>query len=170
MTTILITGPIGSGKSLACRYLESKGYPVYDSDSRTKALYDSVPGLKDTLEQELGIPFHQLYLIFTDPDKKKRLEDIVYPLVAADIAAWKTSLDAPVAIIESANALGKPLFESLYDKVLLITAPYSERVHRNPKTAGRNSLQSFDESSADWVVINDGTKQELFDKIDNIPL
>ena len=39
--TILITGGIGSGKSVLSRYLESRGVPVYDSDSRAKALYDS---------------------------------------------------------------------------------------------------------------------------------
>ena len=27
MTTVLVTGPIGSGKSTACRYFASKGYP-----------------------------------------------------------------------------------------------------------------------------------------------
>lgn len=170
MKTILVTGPIGSGKSAVCRHLASKGYPVYDSDSRTKALYERVPGLKETIERELGIPFSELHIIFTDSEKKERLESIVYPLVAADIAEWKLSLYSPLAIIESANALGKPLFESLYDKVLLITAPYATRVLRNPKTVGRNSLQSFDETQADWVVVNDGTIQELIDKIDRLPL
>ena len=36
--TILVTGPIGSGKSAACSYLASLDYPVYDCDSRTKML------------------------------------------------------------------------------------------------------------------------------------
>ena len=38
--TILITGLIGSGKSAAARRFEARGIPVYDSDSRCKALYD----------------------------------------------------------------------------------------------------------------------------------
>lgn len=170
MKTILVTGPIGSGKSAVCRYLAGKGYPVYDSDSRAKALYEEVPGLKQTIESELGIPFSELHLIFTDAEKRKKLEDILYPLVAADIAEWKSTLDAPLALIESANALGRPLFDSLYDKVILVTAPYHTRVGRNPKTAMRNSIQSFDESLADWVIVNDGTKHELFEKIDRLPL
>ena len=49
MKTFLVTGPIGSGKSEVCRYLASKGYPVYDCDSRTKGLYESVPGLKSRI-------------------------------------------------------------------------------------------------------------------------
>ncbi len=45
MTTVLITGGIGSGKSLVCRMLEARGVPVYDFDGRTKELYDSDPEL-----------------------------------------------------------------------------------------------------------------------------
>lgn len=46
--TLLITGGIGSGKSLVSRYMEELGVPVYDSDSRTKALYEGscFPGLR----------------------------------------------------------------------------------------------------------------------------
>ena len=42
--TILITGGIGSGKSALTSYLSERGVPVYDSDSRTKALYDGELG------------------------------------------------------------------------------------------------------------------------------
>ena len=39
MRTVLVTGPIGSGKSEACRYLASLDFPVYECDARTKLLY-----------------------------------------------------------------------------------------------------------------------------------
>ena len=51
--TILITGGIGSGKSVLSRYLESRGVPVYDSDSRAKALYDSEMG--EAVESLFGV-------------------------------------------------------------------------------------------------------------------
>ena len=57
MKTVLVTGPIGGGKSSVCRHLAEAGYPVYDCDSRCKALYGTVPGLKERIESELGIPF-----------------------------------------------------------------------------------------------------------------
>ena len=55
MKTDLVTGGIGSGKSAVCAYLASRGVPVYDSDSRTKALYTSDPALLPALESALGI-------------------------------------------------------------------------------------------------------------------
>ena len=64
MTTVLVTGPIGGGKSTVCRILELAGYPVYDCDARCKALYDTVPGLKEQIEKELEIPFRELGRIF----------------------------------------------------------------------------------------------------------
>ena len=39
MRKVLITGRIGSGKSEVSKILGALGYSVYDSDSRTKALY-----------------------------------------------------------------------------------------------------------------------------------
>ena len=38
LRTVAVTGGIGSGKSMVCALLAEKGIPVYDSDSRTKAL------------------------------------------------------------------------------------------------------------------------------------
>ena len=166
MTTVLVTGPIGGGKSTVCRHLESRGWPVYDCDSRCKALYDSVPGLKGRIEQELGIPFTELRRIFEDDALRLKLERLVYPLLAGDLKAWKESLDSPLAFVESAIALDKPAFDGLYDRVLLVTAPETRRIERNPEAARRGRLQSFEESRADWTIRNDGSKEELIELTD----
>lgn len=55
LVTVLVTGGIGSGKSAVCRILSGLGVPVYDSDSRTKALYDSNPEIVDALEAAFGV-------------------------------------------------------------------------------------------------------------------
>ena len=57
MKTVLITGGIASGKSAVCARLKALGLPVYDCDSRTKALYDEIPGLKARIEKAIGLPF-----------------------------------------------------------------------------------------------------------------
>lgn len=168
MRTILVTGAIGSGKSAVCRYLSSKGYPVYDSDSRTKALYDKVPGLKEKIEEALGIPFGQLSVIFEDEGKRTLLEGIVYPLVVDDFVQWRSVQGRGTVFLESALALDKPVFDALYDEVWLVEAPYQTRLERNPKVAGRDALQHFDRSRADIVIENDSTKEELYKKIDLI--
>ena len=167
MTTVLVTGPIGGGKSLACRHLASLGWPVYDCDSRCKALYSSVPGLKARLEKELGIPFSELRRIFTDDALRSRLEAIVYPLLADDIARWKESLRSSLAFIESATALGRPEFEGLYDKTLVVTAPLRTRMQRNPEAAVRSRLQRFPRALTDCTIRNVSTPEALKKKIDN---
>ena len=168
MKTFLVTGPIGSGKSEVCRYLASKGYPVYDCDSRTKGLYESVPGLKSRIETALGIDWSEIGIIFSDSGRRETLERMVFPLVADDIRAWKSGLDSRLAFIESAIATEKREFDGLYDGVLLVTADYGLRRGRNPKAAQRDSLQTFDLSGADWVLENDSTIEELHLKTDDI--
>ena len=51
---MVITGGIGSGKTVVARYLASKGIPVYDCDSRTKALYFENPLVVMDIEEALG--------------------------------------------------------------------------------------------------------------------
>lgn len=169
MTTILITGGIASGKSTVCRYLEAKGYPVYDSDSHTKALYDSVPGLKERIEEAIGVPFEKIGIIFAFPQKREALEAVVYPLVYEDIKRWREEQDSDIVFIESAIALDKPIFNDLYDKVWLVTASVEERIKRNKHTAQRTVTQRLpDPSEADATIINDSTLESLYRQIDNL--
>ena len=168
MKTVLVTGAIGSGKSAVCKYLSTKGYPVYDCDSRTKALYDSVPGLKDRIEDALGVPFEKIGIIFQDERKRHALESLVYPLVREDFIEWRSAQAIGMVFMESALALDKPLFDDLYDEVWLVEADYVTRLGRNPKVAGRDSLQNFDRSRADRIIVNDSTKEDLYKQIDLI--
>ena len=171
MKTILVTGPIGSGKSEVCRYLRSEGYAVYDSDSRTKALYESIPGLKSRIEEELGVPFSGIGIIFSDADKRARLEGIVYPIVLEDMEKWRRSViedggySRDRIFIESAVALDKPMFDGLFDEVWLVDAPFEQRVARNPKARERDSIQHFDPDRVTRVIINDTTLDNLYRQI-----
>jgi dephospho-CoA kinase len=165
MLTVLVTGPIGSGKSAVCKYLASLDFPVYECDARTKMLYSLVPGLKCSIEERLGFPWSEIGRVFAEPDKLRTLEEMVYPHVLEDLKAWKAAQKAPLLFVESAIALDKPMFDGQYDKVLLVTAPYEVRVQRNPKAAERDALQAFDPARADLVLENVGTKEEMNIKI-----
>lgn len=167
-TTVLVTGPIGSGKSEVCRYLSSLGWPVYDCDSRTKALYDSVPGLKSRIETALGIEWKDICIIFKDDRRRTLLESIVYPLVVEDIGRWKDGQSSRLLFIESALALDRPQFDSLYDRVLLVTSERSLREGRNPDAAVRGALQYFDLARVDYVIENNSSIEDLKVKTDKI--
>lgn len=168
MKTVLVTGPIGSGKSEVCRILASLGYPVYDCDSRTKMLYSMVPGLKCSIEERLGLPFARLGEVFGDSEKLAELESMVYPYVMEDIIAWRAGLDGDckVAFVESAVALGKPVFDGLWDEVLLVTADRGLRFGRNVSAAARDGLQNFDPDRIDYTIENNGTLEQLRSETD----
>lgn len=169
MRCFLVTGPIGSGKSEACRYLASLSYPVYDCDSRTKLLYEKVPGLKSRIEEELDINWSEISIVFSDPCRLRKLESIVYPLVVDDIKAWKASLgDCGLCFIESAIAMDKREFDLLYDGVLLVQAPYDIRLGRNKAVSVRDALQKFDLEKVDYIIQNDSSVEELHEKIDKL--
>lgn len=169
MTEILVTGRIGSGKSEVCRYLASKGYPVYDSDSRTKALYDSVPGLKERIEEALGIPFGSLSVIFEDASRREALEALVYPLVLEDYRRFAQEACSEAVFFESAVAYGKPHFEGVFDRKVLVRAPYGLRLERNPLTAQREASQTeMPPEEADFIIENDSGLQELCDRVDQM--
>ena len=53
--TIVVTGGIGSGKTLVCSILSERyGFPVYEADVKVKMLYDIVPGLVEAVERVAG--------------------------------------------------------------------------------------------------------------------
>lgn len=180
MTTILVTGGIGSGKSAVCRCLSSAGVPVYDSDSRAKALYDTDPELlarvadtfgSDVLDASGRLDRKSLAAkVFGSKEALATLNGLVHPAVLRDFLAWRESLgDLPVAVMESALAADLPEYMALIDKVLLVDAPLEMRIERACKrdSATREAIlariasQSFDASVADAVLVNDCPLEQL---------
>ena len=169
MKTVLVTGGIASGKSEVCGYLSFRGYPVYDSDSRTKQLYKTVPGLKERVEEAAGVPLSELAAIFKDDAMRARVEAVVYPEVLREFVAWRASQDAVMVFFESAVALDKPLFDPLWDEVWLVKAPLELRMGRNPEAAGRLRAQTaVPEDRASRIIINGSDLESLYLQIDNI--
>jgi len=185
MRTFLVTGGIGSGKSEVCRYLMFKGFPVYDSDSRAKGLYELVPGLPERVDAALGdglldasgrLDRRALAArVFASPDALRRLESIVHPEVLADFLRWRSSQDAGVVFMESAIAGDLPLFKGVFDGVILVEAPEDVRLSRASARDGasaeavreRMDAQRFDTLVPDAVILNDGSLEELHARTDD---
>ncbi|MBQ9411089.1 MAG: dephospho-CoA kinase [Bacteroidales bacterium] len=177
MLTVIVTGGIGSGKSAVCALLAGRGIPVYDSDSRTKALYDSIPGLKERIEAELGVPFSSLAkVIFSSDEARKKLESIVHPLVRKDFEAWRDAQEgAPFVVLESAIILSLPAFDGIADYVVAVTAPEEVRIERllgrglsREDAICRMASQSIDLSKADVVIENSGSLQALSRRVGRV--
>lgn len=183
MKTVVVTGRMGSGKSAVCRILGKRGIPVYDSDARTKALYNELPDLIPTLEKALDLSLRLpdgtldksklAARIFSDHSARETLESIVYPLVKEDFRAWRSrQKDVPFVVLESAVVLSKPLFADVIDAVVLVEAPDEVRVRRvmdrdglsREQILGRLAAQPAVRSSV--VIENAGSLSELENAVD----
>ena len=178
METIILTGLIGSGKSAVSALLGERGIPVYDSDARTKALYDENPTLVPALEKMLGIPLRTAggtldrkalaTVIFNDAAAREQVEAVVYPAVLEDFLRWRAvQAEVPFVVIESAVILFKPIFNGLADKVVLVTAPREVRLQRVMARDGlgaeevlrRMDAQQLPREGISAVIVNDGTPE-----------
>jgi dephospho-CoA kinase len=187
METIFLTGFIGSGKSAVSALLRERGIPVYDSDARTKALYDESPVLVPALEETLGMPLRTTdgkldrkalaAVIFNDDDARERVESLVYPAVLEDFLRWREAhADAPFVVLESAIILSKPIFNGLADRVVLVTAPQEVRLQRVMARDGlseeevirRMDAQQLPLDGIDTVIQNDGTPEQLRRAVDAV--
>ncbi|MDO4500017.1 MAG: dephospho-CoA kinase [Erysipelotrichaceae bacterium] len=86
---IAITGTIGSGKSTASEYLRNKGYHVFDCDAYNRYLLEEGNPSYEFIKENFSECFTDSLLdkkkvasvIFSDNEKKKKLEDFVHPLI-----------------------------------------------------------------------------------------
>ena len=187
--TIILTGGIGSGKSVVAAMLRERGIPVYDSDSRTKALYDSDVTLVPALEEALGVGLRGAdgrldrgrlaSVIFASEDARVKLERVVYPLVYKDFLTWRAGFsEAPFVVLESAVILSRMEYFPLDDyRVVLVRADKDVRLARTMARDGssretalaRMSAQdAIDTSIADAVIDNSGTLEDLASEVSRV--
>lgn len=177
MTTIGITGGMGSGKSIVAALLKVYGIPVYDADSESKRLLLTSPTIRRGLTDLLGADIYSpdgttlrrarmASLIFADPNLLARVNAIIHPEVGRDFDAWRARLTTSVCAMESAI-----LFESGFDRRadlrLMVYAPEAIRLQRvmardnATEAAARQRMQRQwpDERKialSDAVITNDG--------------
>ena len=192
MKVVVVTGGIGSGKSLVCRMLAEKGIPVYEADKRAKLLYVGVPSMLDDIEASLGVtlrdsngdfvPAILAEVIFRDKTALKKVEDILFPVMKKDFAQWSEAQGKEVTAFESATVLEKPQFDGFGDIVLLVDAPVEVRRSRAMQRDGvseeairmrlkaqpmMNRLsQGETDPRIDHVLLNDSTEEDLERKLD----
>lgn len=160
MITLAVTGGIGSGKSAVCAILSEAGIPVYDSDSRTKSLYDVDKALSDRILEVMdpfsggrsildgrGLIDRRMLasIVFSDSEALDALESAVHPAVLEDFIHWRKDKEmhgCRLVAMESAIILEKKLFRDVADRILIVDAPFSLRLERACKrdSADRESI------------------------------
>ena len=134
-----ITGGIGSGKSVVSSICRSKGFAVYDCDSRAKILMSHNESLRTQIIARLGDEsynqngeLNRQYIadiIFNDAERRDELNRLVHAAVLEDIKAWIASSDESLLFIESAILYSSGI-DKIVDRVWMVDADIETRIAR----------------------------------------
>jgi dephospho-CoA kinase len=182
-----LTGGIGAGKSAVARRLAELGALVIDSDQLAREVVRAgTPGFAEVVEVfgdavvgadgELDRPALGR-IVFDDPDKRARLEQIVHPRVRARVAEIVAAARPDAIVVNDVPLLVEAGLAAAYDLVMVVLAPADLRLERlvsdrglDPEHArARMAAQANDDQRravADVVIDNDGTLDELRDDVD----
>ena len=137
-----LTGGIGSGKSTALAYLHECGAAVVSSDHIVHGLYDR-PAIIAAIQGRYG---HKVMtgahvnrqalagIVFHDQDELQWLEQLLHPHVHAAVEEWAAAQQKvrpqPAVIVAEVPLLFETGMETVFDFVMLITAPAEVRRRR----------------------------------------
>lgn len=175
----LITGGIGSGKSVVSRVLRAMGYTVYDCDSRAKALMDGSAEIHRRLASEISpstlnadgtINRPELSrLVFGDASRLAVLNSIVHGAVFDDIRAVHAAMsEGETLYVETAIPVSSGM-DRMADRVWEVTAPEHLRIERVERRSGLNldqirariEAQRSEAVPGAAVIVNDGLEPLL---------
>jgi dephospho-CoA kinase len=119
-------------------------------------------------------------IVFERPEEREWLQGVLWPRVGERLAGWRAELDhldpRPRAAIVEVPLLFESGMEAVFDKTVAVIANEELRAERaggrgHEGLEGRTSAQlSQDEKSqrADFTVRNDGSLQELEEKLSEL--
>ena len=177
MKVLVVTGGIGSGKSVVCRILAENGFPLqYNADARAKELYNECPQLLIDIEESLGIscrdsdgrfvPAALAARIFSDKAALEKVEQLLFPVMMADFEAFVNKAgENEYVVFESATLLEKPYFDGFGDKILLVDAPMEMRLERAAARDGasREVIQARMQNQKHMNALSDGAMDPRID-------
>jgi len=187
---VILTGGIGSGKSVVAAILEGRSIPVYDTDSRAKDVYNTVPSVIDDLEKAFGMSLRLedgqpdrkalASAIFSSEERRRKMESIVYPLLYKGFLNWKEDYPLePFVVLESAIILSKLEYFPFEEETVVVLVKASREVRirramerdsctREEVLARIEAQEEIPESMADIVIDNSGSLQDLVSEVSRV--
>ncbi|MTZ14385.1 dephospho-CoA kinase [Pseudomonas sp. JL972] len=138
-----LTGGIGSGKTAAANHFASLGIHVVDADQAARWVVETGrPALQQIVEHFGPGVLHEGALnraalrerIFLDPSERIWLEQLLHPLIRAEVAAHLAKAESPYAILVSPLLVESGQYRQVH-RVLVVDVPEALQVER---TVGRD--------------------------------
>jgi dephospho-CoA kinase len=181
-----LTGGIGAGKSTALEALERVGAAVLSTDAVVHELYsddDVLTAVRerfgDAIERDGVVDRAALARVaFATDSDREWLEGLLWPRVGERMASWRASLspgEVRAAVVE-VPLLFESGMEDRFDATIAVIAREDLRAER----AGARGHEALEERSArqltqqekahraTYVVVNDGTVEELESKLSSM--
>ncbi|MGD0961850.1 MAG: dephospho-CoA kinase [Methylomonas sp.] len=146
MLKIGLTGGIGAGKSTVCDMFRQQGVNIIDADIIAKQLVKPGMPTLERLSENFGRNILQAdgslnriflrELIFSDPEKKRRLENIMHPPIYAQIAV-EIENSVGLYCIVAVPLLMETQKTGLFDRILVVDCSLETQLERILK---RNEL------------------------------
>ena len=187
MTTLGVTGGIGSGKTTVCGFLEEQGARVFYADIEAKRLMQEDPDVQAAIVEAFGEGAYdedgvldREYLaarVFNDADQLERLNGIVHPRVFESFEAAKERARGEdlSLLVHEAALLFEAGGDAHVDVTAAVVAPDADRIawvterdDVTPEQVQARMQHQLPQSElrrrADYVIENDGSLDDLRQK------
>ena len=184
MTTLGVTGGIGSGKTTVCGFLEEKGARVFYADVEAKRLMREDEAVRAQIADEFGTEayaddgsLNRAFLadrVFGDAERVERLNAIVHSHVfeAFEAAAGRARDEGLDLLVHEAALLFEAGGEEHVDVTAAVVAPTDDRVtwvterdDVTPEQVKARMTHQLPQDElrrrADYVIENDGSLEDL---------
>lgn len=184
MLIVGLTGGIGAGKSTVANMFAQLGALTIDADQLARqAIEKGSPGFDEVVStfssdvlSDGDINRSMLgSIVFKDAAKRKQLEEIVHPRVQEALANKIKSLSPGDILVYEIPLLVETGAAKKFDYVITVESDIENRLDRlfergldedeAQRRIDAQASQSEREAVADYIIINDGERAELFGEV-----
>lgn len=189
LVRIGITGGMAAGKTTVADLMAEAGLLVVDADMVSRDVLDVYPEVPDYIRQTYGEDYFLAdgsldrrkfgQMIFSDPAALAAYEAVIMPFIIAEIkerfSFIAEATDDEFAVLDAPLLFQGPN-EDVYDVAVTVEMPLELQVRRAMARDGlseaavltrisRQLSRQERENRADYVIVNDGTLEELNEKV-----
>lgn len=191
MKWIGLTGGIATGKSTVSKILQTKGYAVVDADLLARKVVErGSQGLasvvsafgSEVLSADGALDRKKMAsMVFANPEKLKKLESILHPLIRSEVSRIQTELKnrGELVAFYDVPLLFEKNMQDQFDAILVVAATKDQQLERlqvrdqwtpeqiNQRLANQLDLQQK-KAQADYVILNTGSLKDLETQVEQV--